>query len=305
MFRRWITCHVVTGIVMAFVVAPPASAQGQPPGTVNVNAAITAIHQFAGELDDGGQAGWSSAGTSVGVTRQFVPAFAAGLSARYGTEDWRFESPVAFDRAAPWTHLTRTGVGINTSLALSRTFVIGVSPSLEWPAETGANTGDALIYGAVVSAVKVFSPRFLLGGGASIYRQFYDVKTSVFVIVNWQLTDKLRITNALPAGPEGGAGVELRDALTPDWDLAAGGVYRSDRFRLRSTSPAMGDVGEPSSIPIFARVSRRLGPSFKFDVYAGALFNGKLTVRDANGRELASDGYRTAPAIAATVSFKR
>lgn len=183
--------------------------------------------------------------------------------------------------------------------------MIGVSPSVEWPAETGANTGDALIYGAVMSAAKVFSPRFLLGAGASVYRQFYDVKTSVFVIVNWKLTDKLRIANALPAGPEGGAGVELRYALTPDWELAGGGVSRSDRFRLRSAGRPKGNVGEPSSIPIFARVSRKLGPSFKFDLYAGALFNGKLTVRDADGHELASDGYRTAPTVAATVSFKR
>lgn len=101
MFRSGISRHMVACIAATFTFAPPALAQGQPPGTVNVTAAVTGIRQFAGDLDDGGNVQWSSAGASMGVTRQFVPALAAGLSARYGMEDWRFDSPAAFGGAAP------------------------------------------------------------------------------------------------------------------------------------------------------------------------------------------------------------
>jgi hypothetical protein len=304
MYRSIVLLVLIASGAGAFATVPGARAQGSPPGTVTVSSAVTGIHQFARDLDQGGDVQWSSALITGSVTRQFVPAFAAGLTLRCASEDWRFGTPAAFDGKAPWRRLDRPGASLNLSLALSRTMVVGVSPTLDWAYDSRAHTDDALIYGAVLSAARVFSPGFTLGVGASLSRQFYSVKTTPFVIVNLKISDRLRIANAVPAGPLGGAGVELRCALTPDWDLAGGGVWRSDRWRLEDDGSAAGRVGETSYIPLLARLSRKLGPKNRFDLYAGALTQNRLTVRDSDGNEIAHDDYRIVPTISGTLSAR-
>jgi hypothetical protein len=299
MIQRMLGCIACTALAVS-----GASAQGQPPGTVTTSAAITGIHQLDSNLDPGGQVGWSDVAISGGVTRQMVPAFAAGVTARYVSEDWRIDAPAAFGPQPPWRDLQRAGTGFNLSLALSHTFVIGVSPGLEWAFERGASTADALTYGAVANAVKVVGPNLTLGAGASVYRQFYSVKVSPFAIVNWKLNDRFRIANALPAGPEGGAGIEARVTLSPDWEAAGGGVLRSDRYRLADEAPYAGLIGETSSIPLFARLSRKFGPRLKTDLYAGVLANSRLRIRDDNGHEVAHTDYPVSPTFALTLSFK-
>ncbi len=284
---------------------PRASAQGNPPGTNTISASVTGVQQFEAALDEGGEASWSRAAIGAGLTRQFVPAFAAGVSLRHASERWHMNSPAAFGGTPPWRDLRRNSVGLNLSLALSRTLLVGLAPTVEWASDAGANLDDALTYGAAVSVVKVFNPDLTLGAGVSVNRQFYSVKKSPFAIVNWKLNDRLRIANALSAGPVGGSGIELRCTLSPEWELAAGGVVRSDRYRLASGGAYSGQVGETSSLPMFARLSRKLGPMFKLDLYAGGLAKGRLRIKDSEGRDLASTEYPFAPAIAATVSFRR
>ena len=303
--RRFMITHACMCIACACMTLSRASAQGQAPGTVTLSANATGLHQFESKMDPSGRVQWSSLAVSGGATRQMVPAFAAGVSVRYVTEDWRMDAPGAFGGQAPWRTLERASVGASLSLALSKTFLVGASPGLEWALENGARSSDALTYGAVASAVKVLGPRLTLGGGASAYRQFYSVKVSPFVIVNWKLNDRLRIANALPAGPEGGAGIEARGTLTPELELAVGGVLRSDRYRLADEAPYAGLIGETSSTPIFARLSRKFGTTFRADFYAGTLTSARLRIKDSDGHEVASTSYAAAPAIAMTLSFKR
>ncbi len=293
---------VVALLPIAALTPRAAPAQGQPPGTVSGSAAVTAFHQFLGDLEGGGDVAWSSLTLHAGVTRQLVPAVAAGVALRYDVEEWRLGSGGALGPRAPWGRLQRPGASVTLSLALSRTLLVALSPGVEWAFDRGAGAADAFTYGAVASAAKAWTSRFTLGAGASAYRQFYSVKVSPFVIVNWRLTDRLRVANAPGTSPEGGAGVELRYALTPDWELAAGGVYRSDRFRLAARGTGPGGVGEPGSIPLLARVSRRLGARSRLDLYAGALTRGRLTLKDADGHELARPEYGAAPAVALTLA---
>jgi hypothetical protein len=291
-------------IVCTLLSASIASAQGKPPGTVTPSLAITGLHQLDVDADEGGSVGWGSVSISAGVTRQMVPAFAAGISARHISEQWRMDTPAAFAGQSPWTDLQRSNVGLSLSLALSHTFLVGLSPVVEWARERDASADDALTYGAVVSAVKVVNSGLTLGAGASVNRQFYSVKVSPFLIINWKWSDRFKIANALPAGPEGGAGIEARWTLSSDLELAAGGVIRSDRYRLANDAPYAGLIGETATIPMFARLSRTLGPHWKTDVYAGVLANGRLRIKDSDGNEVAHTEYPMGPAFAISLSVK-
>ena len=269
--------------------------------SVTATGAVTAIFSPMSDLGDG-QAEWSAVTISGNVKRQFVPAFSAGLSVGYHEEYWAFRSPGGSE--SYWGEFTRPSVALNFSLALSRTVLLGLSPGAEWPSAQEVNSADALTYGAVFSALKVFSPRFVLGGGVSAYRQFYNVKVSPFVILNWRFTERLRLANALPAGPHGGAGVELRYAPDARWELAAGGVSRGARFQLADTGRYAGQIGETQTIPLFARLSRSIGERTKADLYAGGLFRGSLRVKDSSGDDIESAEWGPAPAFALTISGK-
>jgi hypothetical protein len=294
-------------VAVALGCAPPSACGGatSTPTAHDITGslAINGFLQPGQDLDGGGSVGYASGTVSAGVTRRFNPAFSAGLSFRHDLQAWEFAGdPAAFGGSEPWTRLQRTSFGLNTSLALSTRLVIGLSPSVEWAHDSHAASSDGFAYGAVVSLVGVISPDFILGGGASIYRQLYSVKTSPFVIVNWKLSERWRIANAFPAGPEGGAGVELRYAITAMTEVAAGGVYRSDRYELGPSGSFAGGVGVVSGIPLFARLSRRIEPGMRIDVYGGAITQGKLELRDSDGHLLGSDRHHTAPAFVVTLS---
>jgi len=297
------TLALAACLVVTAGAASAAESSGRD-SSVTASASVDAIHQATFTLEHGGDAQWSQFMLNAGVRKRFVPAFSAGFGLRYSYQGWRFRSPVAFDGAAPWQDLQSPGLNLELRQALSKTLLVGVSPWLQWAYAQGVGGSEGLVYGVVMSVAKAFSPRCVLGGGANVSRQFYSVKTSPFVVVNWRLTDRWRIANAFPGGYQGGAGVELGYSPTRDVELAFGGVYRSERYRLAQRTLSDGDVADLGSIPLFGRVSCRIDAKTRIDVYGGTMVNGVLKISDANGRELLRETYTPAAALAMTLARK-
>lgn len=282
-----------------------AAAQAQPPGQTTTTLGAYGVSQSKANLDGGGKAGWNGAGVNLSFAHQFSPALSMSVSAAYVTEDWRFDAPTVFGPAAPWGRIDRPSIGVNLSYATSADTAWFVAPQLEWAYESGASAGDGRTFGAVFGVTKVFSPTRVLGFGLGVFRQIDDTRVFPYLIVNWQLDDKLRLSNPLPAGPAGGAGLELVYALDPGWELAAGGAYRDYRFRLGDTAAAADGIGRNTGIPIFARLTRTFGPAAHIDLYAGLVADGKLRLQDRNGTTVRTADYGTAPllGISGTYSF--
>jgi hypothetical protein len=290
---------------LAVALLPTTLLAGTPqPGEVSASAALSGIYQLDTDLDHGGDFHWAAGIASGRVTRQFTSQFSAGLGLRYDYEDWKFSHPVAFGGAAPWRHLNAPNISVDLGYAFDSDLRIGISPLFGWAFESGAKTSDALTYGAILAATKVFSPTLTLGAGVGVVRQIDDTKVFPFVIVNWQIDDRWRLGNPFPAGPAGGAGLELVYAPDDRWEFAGGGAYRSTRYRLDDTGAAPGGVGENRFIPLFARVSRSFGPQTKVDFYAGIALAGRLKVEDANGATVAKDDYSTAPLLGLTLAHR-
>ncbi len=300
MARTFVKLAACAALGAALAVVPQAHAQGQPTGTVTASASLFGAWQ-SNDLTDPGDA-WNRPSISAGITRQMHPALTLGISGGLETQQWMFGDHFGGADGAGAPRLARSSVSLPATLALSRAFLIGVSPTAQWAYGEHADAGDALIYGGVVSAVGVFGRGRVLGAGASVTRQFYSVKTSTFVVIDWRLGERVRIANAFPSGPLGGAGVELRAVPAAGWELAAGGVWRSDRWRLAHRTLGAGDVLEGSAIPMLLRASRTLGPGTRFDVYAGAEVANRLTYRDADGHELARRTQPATPVFALALS---
>jgi hypothetical protein len=279
-------------------------AQTPQPGAISASAALSGINQFDTDLDHGGDFRWAAGIASGRVTRQITPQFSAGFALRYDYEDWKFARPVAFGGAAPWSQLNAPNISLDVGYAFESDLQVGISPLFGWAFESGAKTSDALTYGAILVATKVFSPGLMVGAGMGIVRQIDDTKVFPFLIVNWQIDDRWRLGNPFPAGPAGGAGLELTYAPDERWEFAGGGAYRSTRYRLDDVGIAPGGIGENRFFPLFARVSRKFGAQTKVDFYAGVALGGRLKLEDANGARFAKDDYSTAPLIGLTLSHR-
>lgn len=294
---------VLAVLVMAGL-ASPVLAQGARPGDVTTSLSLGALNQFATDLDGGGDVHWGGVQVGANVTRQFTREFAAGLNLRYDYQEWKWGNPVAFGGNAPWSKLGLPAVGLNLSYAIAPDWRLGLNPTVEWAGESGANAGDSLSYGAVLSATRIFSPALVLGVGAGVFRQIDETKVFPFLVVNWKITDRLRLGNPLQAGPAGGAGLELAYALSDRWEVGGGGSYRSYRFRLKDDGAIPGGIGENRFVPVFARLSYSFASGTRADLYAAAFASGKLRVTRADGSDIYSDEYNTAPAIGLTLSHR-
>ena len=282
--------------VLAAASITAAAAQSLPPGTVVTRGAVTGFGQFDTDLDSGGSFSWEAIAISGEVLRQFTPQLAAGLSLRYEYENWRFSDPKKFGGRAPWDNVHLPQLGASFVYTPTPEWTVLFAPAVEWSYEQGASTSDAINYGAVLVASHRFSPTLTLGAGAAVFRQLDETKTFPFIAIDWKINDQWTLTNPLPAGPMGGAGLELTYEPGNGWEAGFGGAYRSYQFRLDRDGPVPDGIGEQRFIPLFVRLSRDFGAS-SVDLYAAALVNGRLTVKNANGIELAREDYGTAPAL--------
>jgi len=291
-------------VLACVIIATPARTQGLAPGTTTTSAALSALFLFDTDFDTGGKFSWGGARASGGMLHQFTPQIAAGLSISYEYQDWTFTDPVAFGGVAPWKNINRPRLAGTFLYTPASDWVLGFIPSVGWSYENGASLGDALEYGAVVTAAKVVSPTLTLGLGAAVFHQIYQTKVFPFPVINWQIDGRWKLTNPLEAGPAGGAGIELTYGITDKWEIGAGGSYRSYVFRLSQDGPVGNGIGQNNFVPVFLRLSYHAGSATQLDLYAAALTGGKLTVKNASGNDLSNDLYKTAPALGMTLQTR-
>jgi hypothetical protein len=293
----------VTCSLCAFASAPVA-AQGLPPGTTVSSAALSAIFQFDTDFDRGGNFGWGSARAAGSMLRQFTPQIAAGVSISYEYQDWTFTDPVAFGGVSPWANINRPRLAATLLYTPAQDWTIGFIPSVGWSYESGASMGDAVEYGAVVTVAKAVSPGLTLGLGAAVFYQLYETKVFPFPVITWQIDEHWKLTNPFEAGPAGGAGLELTYRFNDQWEMGAGGSYRSYVFRLSQDGPVGNGIGQNNFVPLFLRVSYHADKQTHVDFYVAALTGGKLTVKNESGNDLSNDSYKTAPALGLTLQTR-
>ena len=300
--RRHFFLPLALGLLAA---AGMVRAQGAAPGEVSTSVAFSATSQLKADLDKGGDFQWRGYGLKAGVTKQFTQALSAGISAQWATERWEFSGMNAFGSAAPWRDIERPSLGLNLGYKLGGGRSVFVAPQVEWAHEAGARASDGLSYGAVFGATQFFSPTLFVGLGLGVFHRIDENKYFPFVIVHWQITDRLRLSNPLPSGPAGGAGLELAYAWSTGWELAGGAAYRDYRFRLNSSGPVANGLAQNSGVPMFGRLTRKFGPAAQLDLYAGYVLNGRLKVINATGATVQQSSYGASPMLALTgsVSF--
>lgn len=288
-------------VILALLVVFNAEAQEREPRKrTSFDLSLTPFHQSSVNIDGGGKFSQSSAFLRFRVKQPISRTTSIGVNLKYDVDDYDFSGTSEFGGAQPWNDVRRFGISIPFFTRFQNNLSLGVSPSVDWLQEYGADSSDSLSYGATAFAVKSLTRDKSLGLGAGVFKRIDDeIKVFPFIAVDWRFNERWRLANPFEADALGPAGLELIHSFNDRWHLSGGGVYRSFRFRLNDAGIAPNGIGENKGIVTFLRL-RRLTSGFDVDFYAGAIMNGKLELKDNNGNDLSTGDYDTAPFAAIT-----
>lgn len=301
MQNRAMRLTLIWAALLAALVPPAVSAQ--PAGVRDANRtavslSFSPVYQFESDFDRGGRFGVQRYGFNIDTSTPLTNTLRAGISLGYDFEKYDFSGTTAFAGPEPWSDIHRFSVGLPVNWRASDSLSFFVSPQVEWYGESGVDDwDDALGYGAVFAASYRVNPGFSVGVGAGVFYRGEETRGFPYIAVDWRITEELRLTNPFRTSPSGPAGLELAWRLSDTWEIAAGGAYRSFRFRLDNSGVAPNGFGELEQTVGYARLTRRMGRDLKLDLYGGAAFNGEMKIADRNGNELGSDDFETAPIL--------
>ncbi len=295
-------------LTLLLLVLFPLSTHGQMMGHLETPqgarffASGSTSYQVKSDADGGGDFSVSRYSLMIGGSAPVTDRVAAGVGLTYDFEDYDFSNLRAFAVSKPWDEIDRVTVGGRLSYRFSDHWSMHVGPVVQYAGERGADFGDSLLYGGIISASYRASRDFLIGFGAGAFYRLEETRVFPSLIFSWKITDRLRLGNSYRLGLAGPAGLELTYSLNKSWELGLGGGYRSFRFRLDKDGPVPGGIGENTSWPVYGRLGGKIWPPLHMDIFVGAAFSGKLKLEDRRGHELSSTGYDTTPIVGLSLS---
>lgn len=255
------------------------------------------------ELNRGGEARFNWQQVGIGVQHRLDPQRTLGLDISGGKQKWTFTQPNAWGGRAPWQTLERAGLSVSYQYVSQDGWIYQIAPGIEYAGEADAKRSDALGYGATGFIARAWSPDLLLGLGISAWSGLENTSAFPFIVIDWRISPSLRLHNPFSAGPVGPAGLELSWSPLPKLELATGATIRSYSSRLAANNTvAAGGVLEQTTVPVFVRAGYAFSPFMRLDAYLGAGLAGKLTLHDAQEREISQEKHDPAPFMAIAVS---
>lgn len=263
--------------------------------------ATAALRMPGTALDNGGQTSLTSYHFRARAERPWDSSVLMGVSMNYDAYDHDFSGDQGFAALEPWNRRSRLGFTGSFRKRSRYGWSYGVRPFVSWSAETGELESDAMSYGLAMAVVAGTSRDRRFGVGATVARDIDDsLKVGPIIILDWEINENWTIGNpretyfTVPGGLE----ISYREGT---WRFGAGAVYQSAEFRLDDRGLAPGGIGESARILSFVRISRQWSLGVSVNAFVGAVINGELTVENADGMEVASDKYDTAPLAALSV----
>ena len=252
-------------------------------------------YQFKSGMDGGGDVSIARYGVAAGGSVPLGNQTTLGIRLNYLREDFDFSGANTFPVQKPWGGINHLGLRVGLGYKLNDQWSIGGGPVVNSAGESGAKFGDSLMYGGILRAMYRANQNLTIGFGGGVFYRLSETRFFPALFVSWKITDRLRLGNSYALGVAGPAGLELAYKLDDNWETALGAGHRSSRFRLDQNGTTPGGIGENSSLPVYARISRKLGSVLHLDLYGGAAFNGKMKLQDNNGNDISSINYQTSP----------
>jgi hypothetical protein len=216
-----------------------------------------------------------------------------GLFLGAGQIDYDFSGATA-----PWGTVRDEAINLPIRFTAGQAEIF-VSPGLRYDYEDGADRDEGRTWGAFMGVAWRFSDTLTLGPAFGAYTEVESDDLDVFpaILVDWQITDRARLTTGPTLGATQGPGLAFDYAVTEDLRLGVAGRYENIRFRLNDDGPAPGGVGQDESFPLVLTLDYAPFPGSRLAAFAGAELGGRLRLEDASGTLVETRDYDPAPIL--------
>lgn len=277
---------------------------GKPAGNPGLSLSASYLHQFDAGLDGGGDFSVDRYFLRLdGVDRQ-SDTLSLGAGVHYDMADYSFSGMGAVPGGAPWDQVHAFTLSASSIYSPDNNWKFFLAPSIGVAAASGADWSDSLVYGGIVWSSYRIDPALTVGFGAGLFSKQDQFSSFPVIVVDWKISDRLRLTNPRNEGPTGPAGLELTYKIDDRSTVATGGAYRSLRFRLDDNGPIPGGIGEDRAFPLWIKLSTGVGTNGSLSLLGGAMVGGELAIEDDHGNTVQEQDFDTAPFLSATMSFK-
>ena len=206
--------------------------------------------------------------------------FAVALRGEYRVFGYRFDGLPFPD---PWDDAHVVRLSPRLMFAINDTWSLFGGPIAEFSGESGVRFSKAIRGGALFGAQ--WKPREGLSIGLGVLGITAiedDFLIQPIIIVDWQITEELRLTTQ--SWTSRGGRLEFIYDFADSWSAGLAGGRERERFRLdRSSNATSEGVGVESSIPITLTISKTLRNKLRIDVYGGVALSGELRVETKTG----------------------
>lgn len=256
------------------------------------------------DLDNGGELGSDHTDLSVKTSWSRGRGESIGLSLGATWRSYDFGGASTLAAGDPWGDVAEYSFGASWRRPLGDAGMLFIAPSVGVAREDGADWGDSVRFGTIVSYGYRVSDTLTIGVGAGVFTGLEETSAFPVLLVDWQINDQWRLGNPFRPGPTGPAGLEIAYAPSADWEFALGAGWRSNRFRLDEAGPIPDGIGEVEGVPVFLRLSWMASESLSLDLYAGQFLAGEVTVESSKGKTIATDDLDSAPVAGVSLGWR-
>ena len=262
------------------------------------------MHQFDTDLKGGGKFDVDRIFLEGGVSYSFGPRRRVSFAVGAGRDQYDFSGKLDF-AGRPWDRIDQLRFSVPVTWAFDEQWTLFAIPTLRFYGESGASLSDSASGGALAGVSYRVSDSLTIGPGIGVLSELED-SVSIFpiLIVDWKITDRLRLETGGGLGATQGPGLDFKYRLSDTWSLGLGGRYESLRFRLDDKGPAPDGVGGDRSFPVYLSVTYSRGRDMQVSAIAGVELDGELRLEDSNGQLITRDNYESAPFLGGTFNFR-
>ena len=282
---------VCVGVALAMVTSSAVHAQPRTGWLFQTDGLLA--YQGNADLDDGGDVSSTRTALRFGAFFQFESGPAPGIVVSVGQQNYDFGG----DAVKLWDDVNAFSVSVPIRFAFGQNGGGFVAPSARWRYEEGARKSDSMTYGLfagiswqVTEALRV-GPAFgafseLEGGGINAFPA---------LLLDWEITERWSLSTGSGVAATQGPGLRLSHAYSDTINISLAARAENAEFRLDKSGLAPDGVGKDSSIPVVLELDYNPNPGLSVSVFAGAAFNGELTLENSDGRNVNKQSYDTAP----------
>ncbi len=297
-------CGMLTLLLCAAVLAVPdvpptdqavAGLGQQPqPFTMKWSLAGGYAYQLRTHIDDGGRLSWGRGHVQLKGQTPLRDDLELVVGTRWQRDTFTFDGSVG-----NWGHVDAVQLDAGLQWKVSDRWQVFGGGQVLFSAESGAGFDDAVNGGGAIGAVYAFSESLALGGGVGMRtRTLDDALIYPIVVVEWGITERLRLSTRLTSGWANQTGVELIYDWAEGVQVGVAAVYDYQQFRLSdSNATAPGGVGEATMLPVVAFIAYDVAPNVALTAFVGANVAGHLEARDTTEATVWSTDYEAAPIV--------